>query len=134
MSTLSDTDEQVIRHKLEVDWPDCTIRQDWDGSLALVSEDFVYMPQDHAVLKGKPETRAFLEGFPPLLRMTQSMEALSGSTELAVARGTFEAAMEIDGTLVSGKGKWICTATHRDGDWLFTSSCFNWDGPPEAGG
>jgi ketosteroid isomerase-like protein len=133
MSQLSSTDEQTIRRMLEVDWPDCTVRKDWDGTLALMTDDYVYMPQDHPVLKGKAEVRAFLEGFPPIAQMTQSLEALSGNTELVVARGTFDAAMDMDGALVSGTGKWMGTATKTDGEWLFTSSCFNWDSPPEPG-
>ena len=133
MSQLTSTDEQVIRHKLEVEWPDCSVLKDVDGCLALLSDDFVYMPQDHPALHGKAETGAFLEGFPPIARLTQSLEAVSGSTELAVAQGAFEAALDVDGKRVSGTGKWLCTATHKDGDWLFTTTCFNWDAPPQPG-
>ena len=131
MAELTSAHEQTIRHKLEVVWPRCTESQDWEGCLNLVSDDFVYMPQDQPTLHGKGEARKFLEGFPPIARMTQSVDAFSGTTDLAVIRGTFGLALDLDDTLLSGTGKFLCTATEKAGDWVFTTSCFNFDAPME---
>jgi len=131
MAELTSAHEQTIRHKLEVVWPRCTQQQDWEGCLSLLSDDFVYMPQDQPILKGKNEARAFLEGFPPIARMTQSVEAFTGSTDLAVVRGSFGMTLDMDGTLLSGTGKFLVTAHEKDGDWVFTTSCFNLDAPME---
>jgi ketosteroid isomerase-like protein len=134
MSVLTSAHKETLRHKLEVLWPRCSEQQDWEGCLALLSDDFVYMPQDQPTLKGKGEVRAFLEGFPPIARMTQNVEVFTGTTDLAVMRGTFGLEMEAEGVRVSGVGKFLCTATEREGDWVFTASCFNFDSPPKEEG
>ena len=133
MSALTSGDEQALRHRLEVEWPELTVQQDTEGRLAMMTDDFVYMPPDHPVVAGKAEARAFLDGFPPVARLTQSLEMLTGSTELAVARGTSEGAFDVEGKRVSATGKWLCTVTKKDGDWVFTNTCFNWDAPPTEG-
>lgn len=134
MSELTQADHETIRHKLEVVWAECGSRQDWEGCLSIVSDDFVYMPQDQPILNGRAEARAFLEGFPPVEHMTQSVDAVTGSRDLAVARGTFALIFEADGVRLAGKGKFLCTGAFQDGDWVFTTSCFNFDSPPEPMG
>ena len=129
MSALTKAHEETLRHKLEVVWPRCTQQRDLEGCLALLSDDFVYMPQDHPILHGKGETRAFLEGFPAIASMTQSVDAFAGTTDLAVIRGTFGLELEVEGALVSGTGKFLCMATEKEGDWEFTTSCYNFDSP-----
>ena len=129
MSALTNSDEQDIRRLLEEVWPDCCLRGDWDGALSVLSEDFVYMTPDLPALRGKAEMRGFVEGFPPISHMTQSMKALTGSTELAVVQCTWDLALDVEGTQMAGTGKSLITATKMDGEWVFTASCYNFDAP-----
>jgi ketosteroid isomerase-like protein len=133
MSALTNSDEQTIRHLLEEVWPDCCLRADWEGALQVLSDDFVYMTPDLPAVKGKAEMRGFLEDFPSLSHMTQSVQALTGSTELAVVRCTWDLALDVEGTQMSGTGKSLITATRMDGEWVFTSSCYNFDAPLATG-
>ena len=55
MAALTDADRDRLREICEVDWVSATLARDWDANLALVSEDLVYMPPDHPVLRGKQE-------------------------------------------------------------------------------
>jgi len=132
MSALTSSDEQRIRHLLEEVWTDCCLRGDWDGALKILSDDCVYMAPDFPAFRGKAEIRGFMEDFPSISHMTQSMKALKGSTDLVVAQCTWELALDVDGTPMSGTGKSLITATQMNGEWVFTSSCYNFDAPMAA--
>jgi hypothetical protein len=41
--------------------------------------------------------------------------------------------MEVEGTRMSGTGKSLISGTRIDGEWVFTSSCYNFDAPLAAG-
>jgi ketosteroid isomerase-like protein len=129
MSALTSSDEQTIRHLLEEVWPDCCLRGDWEGALKILSDDFVYMTPDHPALRGKAEMREFLEDFPSISHMTQSMETLTGSSDLAVVQCTWDLAMEVDGTQASVVGKSLITASKVNDEWVFKASCYNFDAP-----
>ncbi|MBT8397627.1 MAG: nuclear transport factor 2 family protein [Gemmatimonadetes bacterium] len=130
MSELTGSDKETIRHLLEDVWVEGCVRQEWDRCLGIMSEDYVYMIPDQPALRGKAEAQAFFEGFPTISRMSQSIETVGGTRELAVARGTYALSMDVDGTEVSGTGKFLSTATLKNDKWVFTSACFNWDAPP----
>jgi ketosteroid isomerase-like protein len=132
MSALTSSDEQSIRHFLEEVWTDCCLRGDWDGALEILSDDFVYMTPDLPAFRGKAEIRGYMEGLPPISHMRQSMKVLTGSTELAVAQCTWELALDVEGTQMSGIGKSLITATRMNGEWVFTASCYNFDAPLAA--
>ena len=132
MSALTSTDEKQIRHLVENMWPDCCVQADWERALEILSEDFVYMTPDLPAFRGKADLRGFLNDFPSISRMTQSMEALTGSTDLAVVQCTWGLAVDVEGTQMSGIGKSLVTATRKDGEWVFTSSCYNFDAPMAA--
>jgi ketosteroid isomerase-like protein len=132
MSALTSSDEQSIRHLLEEVWPDCCLRGDWEGALEVLSDDFVYMTPDLPAFRGKTEMRGFLEDFPAISHMTQSLKTLTGSPELAVVECTWDIAIHVEGTQMSGTGKSLITATRKDGEWVFTASCYNFDSPLAA--
>ena len=62
--------------------------------------------------------------------MTQTLEVVGGTQDMAVARGTCALSMDVDGTQMSLTGKFLTSATLKDDKWVFTSACFNWDAPP----
>jgi ketosteroid isomerase-like protein len=130
MSELTGSDKETIRHLLEDVWVGGCVRQEWQRCLEIMSDDYVYMIPDQPTLRGKAEAQAFFEGFPQISQMTQSLEVVEGTQELAVARGTYALSMDVEGTEVSGTGKFLSTATLKDDKWVFTSACFNWDAPP----
>ena len=129
MAGLTDQDRDEIRAVIEEKWVAGGLARDWEASMALCTEDFVYMPQDNPVLHGKIEAQAWLDGFPDIQRFSQEVMDVSGDSELAVARATFEVGFEVDGEEVSGVGKGLCVMSKQSGEWLMSAVCFNWDAP-----
>ena len=66
MAELTDQDRDEIREVVEQKWVAAGLARDWGASMALCTEDFVYMPQDNPVLHGKAEAHAWLDWFPDL--------------------------------------------------------------------
>jgi len=129
MSSLTRSDLDQLRALVEKHWVEAAVARDWDALLALCTDDFVYMPQDHPALHGKEQTTTFLDGFPVISGFTQALESASGGVGLAALRGSFEITMQVDGARVSGKGKYLCTASSEGGVWRLSCACFNWDAP-----
>ena len=129
MAALTDADRARLRDMIEKNWVEAALARDWNTSMALCTEDFVYMPQDHPVLHGREEAKAFLDAFPSIVSFTQSLDAASGNTDLASLRGSFDVTIQDEGQEVSGHGKFLATATSQGGEWLMSVVCFNWDAP-----
>ena len=129
MAELTDQDRDEIREVVEQKWVAAGLARDWGASMALCTEDFVYMPQDNPVLHGKAEAQAWLDGFPDLKTFSQEVVDISGDTELVVARCTFAVGFETDGQEVSGVGKGLAAMSRQSGEWLMSAVCFNWDAP-----
>ena len=129
MADLTDSDRARLREMTEKDWVNASLSRDFAAWMALCTDDFVYMPQDHPVLHGKDEAIAFLNGFPDVVKFTQSMEDVSGDSALAACRGSFAITVNAEGQHLSGTGKFLCTATKASGQWLISAACFNWDAP-----
>ncbi len=129
MAELTDQDRDEMRELIEQKWVAAGLARDWGASMALCTEDFVYMPQDNPVLHGKAEAQAWLDGFPDLKTFSQELVDISGDTELVVARCTFEVGFEADGQEVSAVGKGLAAMSRQSGEWLMSAVCFNWDVP-----
>ena len=104
MAELTDQDRNEMRELIEEKWVAGGLARDWDASMALCTEDFVYMPQDNPVLHGKAEAQGWLDGFPDLKTFSQEVVDISGDRELAVVRCTFKVGFEADGQEISGVG------------------------------
>ncbi len=129
MAALTDEDRQRLREMCEKDWVEAALGRDWNASMALCTDDFVYMPQDHPVLHGKDAAKDFLDGFPTIVSFTQRLDAVTGDSDLALLRVSFDLTIEDEGKQVSGTGKGLAAATRSSGEWLFSAVCFNWDAP-----
>ena len=81
MAGLHDHDRNEIRELIEEKWVAAGLARDWGASMALCTEDFVYMPQDNPVLHGKAEAQAWLDGFPDLKTFSQEVVYISVDTE-----------------------------------------------------
>ena len=60
--TLSAEDLAQIRG-LTDEWVRVSLARDWDGLLALLTDDFVFLPPDVPIVAGKEAMRAYLEAF-----------------------------------------------------------------------
>lgn len=80
MAELTDQDRNEMRELIEEKWVAGGLARDWDASMALCTEDFVYMPQDNPVLHGKAEAQGWLDGFPDLKTFSQEVVDISGDT------------------------------------------------------
>ena len=129
MAELTDQDRNEMRELIEDKWVAGGLARDWDASMALCTEDFVYMPQDNPVLHGKAEAQGWLDGFPDLKTFSQEVVDISGDTESAVVRVTFRVSFEADGQEISGVGKGLAAMSRQSGEWLMSAVCFNWDTP-----
>ena len=129
MAELTDQDRNEMRELIEEKWVAGGLARDWDASMALCTEDFVYMPQDNPVLHGKAEAQGWLDGFPDLKTFSQEVVDISGDRELAVVSCTFKVGFEAEGQEISGVGKGLAAMSRQSGEWLMSAVCFNWDTP-----
>ena len=90
MAVLTDADRTRLGEIIEKDWVEAALAGDWDASMALCTDDFVYLPPDHPILNGKEEAKAFFAAFPAIVEFSQSLDEATGSTDLAVLRGSFD--------------------------------------------
>ena len=113
------------------EWVRVSLARDWDGLLALLTDDVVFLPPDAPVVVGKPAVRAFLDAFPTIKAFTATVIGGEGQPELAWARGAFRMTIEpAPGQSVSMVGKFAATYRKRaDGGWLCASDTWNLDGP-----
>ena len=129
MAELTDQDRNEMRELIEEKWVAGGLARDWDASMAVCTEDFVYMTQDNPVLHGKAEAQGWLDGFPDLKTFSQEVVDNSGDRELAVVRCTFKVGFEAEGQEISGVGKGLAAMSRQSGEWLMSAVCFNWDTP-----
>ena len=129
MAELTDQDRNEMRELIEDKWVAGGLAREWDASMALCTEDFVYMPQDNPVLHGKAEAQGWLDGFPDLKAFSQEVVDISGDRELAVVRCTFKVGFEAEGQEISGVGMGLAAMSRQSGEWLMSAVCFNWDTP-----
>ncbi len=133
-SLLTAGDQDTIRDLVEQQWPSAWLARDLEKVLAMCTEDIVYMPADHPALRGQAELRAWLEQFPKTLKFTQPLTHVEGDAHRAVARATFEAAVEVAGEPAAIAGKVLCTLRKEpSGKWLAQSVCWNLDRPMASG-
>jgi len=127
-STLSAEDRETIRRMTEQEWTAATLTRDWDRTLALCAPDVVYMPADQPILRGHAALRSWCDQFPRVLTFTQPLEDLEGQGNLAIARASFSAAIDVSGQRVGNTGKALCWL-QRDaaGRWLIKAVCWSWD-------
>jgi ketosteroid isomerase-like protein len=130
VASLSPEDREAIRRMTEQEWTSAALARDWDRALALCSPDVVYMPADQPILRGHAELRNWFDQFPRILKFTQPLEDVEQEGNLAIARATFSATVEVSGQRAESTGKALCWL-QRDsaGRWLIKAVCWNWDRP-----
>jgi ketosteroid isomerase-like protein len=134
MTAITAGDVERLRQMYENEWGAAAMQRDWDALLGLCTDDFVYLPHEHPVLHGKAAVRGFLDGFPRITSFEQTLDAVSGTPDLAMTRGHFTLTMQVEGQAISGTGKFLGSASRQGGKWLTNAACFNWDAPLAGGG
>lgn len=131
--TLAAEDLAQVR-ALTDEWVRTSLARDWDGLLALLTDDFVFLPPDVPIVIGKEAVRAYLDAFPRMTKFAATVVAAEGQPELAWARGTFSITAETaPGTTTSMVGKFGATYRKQsDGKWLCASDTWNLDAPASA--
>ncbi len=130
MAELTERDRDRIRTITEREWVATCSAGDWDAAAALCTEDVDYMPADLPWLRGREAVAGFLRDFPEFSGFHQEVVKISGDSSLAVVHATFGIDLVVEGQTLSGEGKVLVTASKAEGDWLFSSVCFNWNAPP----
>ena len=129
-ASLTPGDREAIRSLAEDRWTAALIARDLDGMVAMCTDDLVYMPADHAALRGRGEFRDWLTNFPRIVRMTQPVEAIEGAGDVAMVRASFTATFDVGGQQIDHSGKALsCVRRDGAGNWLVKSVCFNFDQP-----
>ena len=128
MAELTQEDRDTLNHHVSGLWVDAAMNADWEKSLAICSDDISYLPPDSPPLHGKDPMREFMVAFPAIHSVSQSIVKMWGDTSLVAAEFEISVSMDGEDGPVSLQGKGIGTASKDSGEWLWTSSCFNWNG------
>ena len=127
MSELTQSDRDTLRRQIEVTWVSAALAGDWESGLPILADDVAYLPPDSPPLHGKAQARDFLEAFPSLSALTETVESLWGSGDLAGCVISIDATVEGDDGPLRLQGKGLGTASKESGEWLWTAWCWNFD-------
>ena len=127
MSELTQSDRDTLRHQVEREWVDGVLTRDW--ALSILADDVVYQAPDTPEMRGKAQVREFLDAFPTVNTLTETVEELWGNADVAGCSISIHATLEGDDGPVSLAGKGMGIATKESGEWLWTGWCWNFDAP-----
>jgi ketosteroid isomerase-like protein len=119
---LSADDVARIR-ALTDEWVVLSLARDWDGLMALMTDDVVFLPPDAPIVVGRLAVRAFLDGLPAITALAATMIAAEGEPGLAWARGSFTITIDATpGERKSLAGNWAAAYRKRaDHSWRCAS-------------
>jgi ketosteroid isomerase-like protein len=129
--TFTQADEAAVRKNLD-DYVPLTMAKDWDGIVALYTDDAVrFAPNEPAVQHAA--MKSWLEKYPPITAFEAPTDHIDGSGNLAVATGHYALTATVPGqtTPMSDKGKWfVILKKQGDGSWKRTVDGWNSDNAP----
>ncbi len=132
---LPDEDVAAIRNLAEQHVVDVLLAEDWAGFAATLTEDVVRMPPNEPLHQGREAVEAWTSAnWGPLTttELSQSVFDIDGRGDLAYARGSYTATVEVPGVPepVSDVGKFLVVLRKQeDGGWLVSIAIFNSDVP-----
>ena len=97
--------------------------------LKLEPDVSVDRPVVEPAVHGRASLRNWLEAVPTILKMTQVVEQVEGSSDCAVIRGRAAITFDMDGTPVGNTFKMMCSCRKETGTWLIDNVCWNSDQP-----
>lgn len=132
---LSEDDLAAIRNLAEQEVVEALLAEDWARFAAGFTEDAVRMPPNEPVQQGRETIRAWIEAnWGPLTttELTQTVFDIDGRGDLAYARGSYSATLEVPGLPepMTDAGKFlVILRKQEDGEWQVSISIYNSDMP-----
>jgi len=80
-TSLSSTDSAAIRAMIEP-WINACLGRDWDGLLAMCTDDVIFLPPNEPTVQGAG-VRRWLDDFPTIREMAFEIDHLEGVGHLA---------------------------------------------------
>jgi ketosteroid isomerase-like protein len=133
---LSEEDVAAIREFAGPIVTEILLAEDWASFAAGFTEDAVRMPPNEPLHQGRATIEAWAtSNWGPLTTTEYTQEALEidGRGDLAYARGTYSATVEVPGVPepITDVGKFLVILRKQaDGGWLVSHAIFNADAPP----
>lgn len=133
--------EPVIRPLTETDvvglrvatqqYRDAEALNDWQTVTMLYTDDAIRLLPNGPTIQGRQEILQEFESRPyTITEYDQSMQEVDGYGDLAFVRGVFSYAVDIDGEISRGTGKYMAIYRRQsDGSWLIDRDIFNLDRP-----
>lgn len=128
-STLSEADLAAIRAAGD-EFEEAGANNDWAAVAALYTEDAVLMPPNAPAVTGRASIQEVFGQFPTLTSMELTVDDIQGAGDVAVVRGSYSLAMDIEGQMVEDSGKYLeVRRKQADGSWPITIDTWNSDIP-----
>ncbi len=122
---LSDADREGIR-TASAAWEEHAGMNHWGIVAALYTDDATFLPPNTTAVTGRAAVEEALGSFPPVTLIDLRIRDLDGHGDVAYARGTYEMTMDVAGTPVDDRGKYIeIWRRQDDGTWQIAADIFN---------
>jgi len=133
---LTEEDIAAIKHLGERQIVEALLAEDFAAFAALFTEDGLRMPPNEPLHQGREVIEAWAtSNWGPLTttEFTQEAVEIDGRGDLAYARGTYSATVEVPGLPepITEVGKMLAILRKQpDGSWLVSHAIYNADAPP----
>jgi ketosteroid isomerase-like protein/uncharacterized glyoxalase superfamily protein PhnB len=125
-TVLAPVDVSAIRATIQP-WVRACLDRDWDGLLALCTDDVAFLPPDEPIVAGD-QLRPWLNNYPVMKTFEVEFDQIEGQDQLAVARGHFTMTVELPGSTapLGVNGKFV-DQFRRDpqGKWRYATVIWN---------
>jgi len=127
---LTEADVAALRVATER-YRDAEAVNDWRAVTMLYTDDAIRMLPKGPTIQGREAILQEFESRPyKITEYDQRMQEVDGFADLAFVRGVFSYAVDIDGEISKGTGKYIAIYRRQsDGSWLIDRDRFNLDKP-----
>jgi ketosteroid isomerase-like protein len=128
------TADQAMIHQAQENDVKLTNAQDWNGDLALYTEDAILMPPNLPVVQGKGPIQAWMQAYPPISNLQEQSLEIEGEGNLAYDRGTYSMTVNhVAAPSVEDHGKYLTIWRKQAGGlWKISRAIFNSDLPLPA--
>lgn len=128
-ASLSEADVAAIRAAGD-EFEKAGSNNDWAAVAALYTEDAVLMPPNAPSVSGRASIQEVFGQFPTLTSMELTIDDIQGAGDVAVVRGSYSLAMDIEGQMVEDSGKYLeVRRKQADGSWPIIIDTWNSDIP-----
>lgn len=128
-AALSEADLAAIRAAAD-EFEEAGANNDWAAVAALYTEDAVLMPPNAPSVTGRAAVQEVFGQFPTLTSFELTIDDIQGSGDVAVVRGSYTLAMDIEGQSVEDSGKYLeVRRKQADGSWPLVIDTWNSDIP-----